>query len=72
MFVKEWFVIKDRETGVVYECIPQMVDLNCDGKYVLRYNIGHNTELKWIPYFCVYSDKKFNKRFEVVKRRKEF
>ena len=32
--------IKNRNTGKIYDCFTQAVDVNFDGNYVLRYNIG--------------------------------
>ena len=32
--------VRDRKTGEVFSCMPQMVDINYNGKYSLRYNIG--------------------------------
>lgn len=42
MFIKNAMKIKDRETGKIYDCFVQAVDLNFDGNYVMRYNIGIN------------------------------
>ena len=32
--------VRHRKTGEVYSCFVQAVDLNFNGEYMLRYNIG--------------------------------
>lgn len=63
---KEALKIRDRKTGDIYSCIPQIVDLNLNGKYELRYNIGINGYNEWSNICCVYDNEEFNSRYEVI------
>ena len=58
--------IVDKNTGEKYNCIPQMVDINFNGNYSLRYNIGIEGYHEWSFLFAIYSDSVFNMRFRVV------
>ena len=61
------FSVKRKDSGKVYDCFAQMVDLNFNGRYVLRYNIGRNTYHDgFINEFCVYDNDEFNEKYEVV------
>ena len=58
--------VKERATGDIYAAIPQAVDLNYDGKFVLRYIIGimGHTEFHFLR--AVYDNDEFNNEFEVM------
>lgn len=58
--------IRDKRTNEVYDCFTQSVDLNFDGKYVMRYNIGINGYKNWYNVCCVYSNDEFNNNYEVI------
>lgn len=58
--------VQNRETGRKYSCIPQMVDLNFDGKMVMRYNIIIDGWHDLVSIHCIYSDEQFNKMYEVI------
>lgn len=60
--------VKDKKTGRTYDCITQAVDLNFDGNYVLRYNIGINGYNEWSFIHAIYDNKEFNEMYEVVNR----
>lgn len=64
------FDVRDRKTGEAFQCTPQMVDLNFDGKYVLRYNIGIFGYVNWTPIVCCYDNDVFNERYEVLGKHK--
>lgn len=66
--MRDALVVRDRRTGKKYDCFPQMVDLNFNGKYELRYNIGINGHTEWSNICCVYSNEEFNEKYEVVDR----
>ena len=59
--------IRDKITGENYECFPQMIELDYDNKYYLRYNIGINGWQGWTNVCCVYDNNEFNERYEVIK-----
>ena len=59
--------VKNRETDKVYDCFPQIIDINNDGKYTLRYNLGINGYNEWINICCIYDNDEFNASYEVVK-----
>lgn len=66
MFIDNTMKIRDRMTGKIYDCFPQSVDLNYDGRYVMRYNIGVNSLSCWTNVCCVYDNDEFNANYEVV------
>ena len=68
--IKEALDVREKATGKVYAVMTQMVDLNFDGKYVLRYNIGINGHHEWTNICCIYSNDEFNDKYEVVKWQK--
>ena len=45
----------------------QSVDLNFNGKYVLRYVIGIQGHSEFHMCCCVYDNNEFNERYEVIK-----
>ena len=60
--------IVERKTGKEFDCFTQMVDLNFNGRYILRYVIGiknfqgfHNIE-------CCYDNDQFDTRFEAKEK----
>ena len=58
--------VRDRKTGEKLTAIPQALDLNFDGRYVLRYIIGiENYQGFHFDHAC-YDNDEFNKRYEVV------
>lgn len=59
--------IRNRKSGEIYDCFAQAVDLNFNGRYVLRYNIGINGYNEWTCVCCEYSNDEFNEKYEVVK-----
>lgn len=64
--IKNTMLIKDKRTGKKYECFTQSVDLNYDGKFVLRYNIGINGYTEWTNICCIYDNNAFNSNYEVL------
>lgn len=64
--IKNTMLIKDKRTGKKYECFTQSVDLNYDGKFVLRYNIGINGYTEWTNICCIYDNNEFNANYEVL------
>lgn len=42
LMIENAYKIKERKTGKIYSCLPQMVDINHNGNYCLRYNVGIN------------------------------
>ena len=60
--------IKDRKTGKIYDCFPQMVDINFNSEYSLRYNIGINGYNEWNFIHAIYDNDEFNKKYEVINR----
>ena len=64
--IKNTMLVKDKRTGKKYECFTQSVDLNYDGIYVLRYNIGINGYTEWTNICCIYDNNVFNANYEVL------
>ena len=58
--------IKNRNTGKKYACIIQAVDVNFDGNYALRYNIGIENYQGFNCIHCIYDNYTFNKMYEVI------
>lgn len=63
--------VENRETGKIYDCIPQIVSLDTafniySKKFILRYNIGINGYKEWINIECIYDNKDFNKKHIVL------
>lgn len=58
--------VKDRKTGDIYTAIPQAVDLNCNGHYVLRYIIGVQGHTEFDFIHAEYDNDRFNDMYEVV------
>ena len=67
MFIKDAVKVINRKTNEKYDCFAQIVELNFDGKYYLRYNIGINGYNEWTNVCCVYSSEDFNRDYEVIK-----
>ena len=65
--IKGTMRVRRRDTGEEYDCFPQAVDLNFNGRYVLRYNIGINGYSEWSNICCVYDNDEFNERYEVTR-----
>ena len=53
--------IKNRNTGEKYDCVTQAVDINFDGHYVLRFNIGINNYQGFNSLHCIYDNNTFDK-----------
>lgn len=66
MFIENTMKVRDRETGKTYDCFLQSVDLNFNGKYIMRYNIGINGYTEWHNVCCIYSNEDFNNEYEVI------
>ena len=58
--------IKNRNTGKRYDCLIQSLDLNFNGNYVLRYNIGIENYQGFNSIHCIYDNDTFNKIYEVI------
>ena len=58
--------IKNRNSGRIYDCFTQAVDVNFDGNYILRYNIGIENYLGFNSVYFIYDNDTFNKMFEVI------
>jgi hypothetical protein len=62
--------VRNKKSGEVYSCVAQLVDLNFDGKYCLRFNIGIDGYNEWTHIENIYSNDEFNEKYEVVKYQK--
>jgi len=62
---------REKETGRIYDVESQMLDLNFNGKYVLRYNIGIKNYQGFHNVRCIYDNETFNNEFEAVTYLKE-
>lgn len=60
--------IKNRKTGKIYDCFTQAVDLNFNGKYVLRYVIGIENFQGFHNVCCEYDNDRFNDEYEVLEK----
>lgn len=58
--------IRNRKTGEVFDCFIQCVDLNFDGRWVLRWNIGINGYNDWSFICAEYNADEFNRKWEVI------
>ena len=56
----------EKVSGKKRQCIAQMVELNLNSEYCLRYNIGIEGYHEWGFIECIYDNETFNKRYEVV------
>lgn len=65
--INDSFNVQEIKTGKVYQCVAQMIDLNNNGKYVLRYNIGINGYNEWSFIEAIYDNDEFNSKYEVVR-----
>ena len=59
--------VKDKKTNKLYDCIVQSVELNFDGNYYMRYNIGIQNYQGFHNIHCIYNNEEFNKTYEVIK-----
>ena len=59
--------VKNRKTEKTYDCIIQAVDVNHNGNYVLRYNIGIENYQGFNSIHCIYDNETFNAMYEVIK-----
>lgn len=66
LYIKNAHSVIERKTGKRFDAFPQAVDLNHNGKFVLRWNIGINGHSKWTFVCCIYDNDKFNDLYEVV------
>lgn len=58
--------VRRKEDGKIYQAIPQSVDLNFNGRYVLRYIIGIQGYDEFHFIHAVYSNDEFNELYDVV------
>ena len=58
--------IRDRKTGEEYTAYPQAVDLNYNGKYVLRYIIGIQGHSEFHFIHAIYDNDEFNSKYQVI------
>ena len=58
--------VKNRETGRIYTAIPQAVDLNFNGVWVLRYTIVIQGYVENSFIHCIYDNDEFNSMYEVL------
>ncbi len=65
---KEFKVISrtGKHDGLPMDCIVQAVDLNFNGKYVMRYNIGVRNYQGFHSSLCIYDNDKFNEEYEII------
>lgn len=60
-------LVERRKDGKRFELTVQMVDLNFNDRYVLRYNIGIDTYHDgWKNVECIYDNDEFNKKYKVI------
>lgn len=59
--------IRDRITGETYDAFVQAVDINFNGHYVMRWNIGIQGHHEWHFICAVYDNDEFNKKYSVTK-----
>lgn len=64
--IENAYKIKERKTGKIYSCLPQMVDINHNGNYCLRYNVGINGYNAWTFVHAIYNNDEFNEMYEVI------
>ena len=60
--------VRDKKTGKIYDCFPQIVDVNFNNNYSLRYNIGINGYNEWNFIHAIYDNDEFNKKYEVISK----
>lgn len=65
--MKDMLNVRNRETSKVYQAYVQSVDLNFNGRYVLRYVVGIQGHNDFAFIECIYSNDDFNERYEVIK-----
>lgn len=65
MFSCSMLQVKEKGTGKIYEVAVQCI-ANNTGYYRVRYNIGIDGYNEWTPVCCLYDNKDFNDRFEVI------
>ena len=59
--------VMEIDSGKVYDCIVQAVDINFKGVYVLRYNIGIENYQGFNSIHCIYDNEEFNKMYRVIR-----
>lgn len=64
--MKQILKVKERKTQKIFDCDVEAVDLNNNGKYVMRYNIGINGHSEWSFIHAIYDNDAFNERYEVI------
>lgn len=60
-------IVKDRKTGAKYDAFVQSVDVNFNGRYVLRYIIGIEGYNEFTFLDAIYDNDEFNEKYEVIK-----
>lgn len=63
---KAIYTVRRKADDKRFNMFPQAVDLNVNGRYCLRYNIGINGYTEWTFIEAIYDNNEFNKRYEVV------
>ena len=56
--------VVERATGRKFDCIAQIVDLNHDGQFTLRYVVGTQGHHGFIGFHCHYDNDRFNSLYE--------
>lgn len=59
--------VRDRKTGRTYTAFVQSVDLNFNGRYVMRYVIGIQGYTEFTFIHAIYGNDEFNEMYEVIK-----
>ena len=59
--------VRDRKTGSTYTAYTQSVDVNFNGRYVMRYIIGIQGYNEFTFLHAIYSNDEFNEMYEVIK-----
>lgn len=59
--------VRDRKTGSTYTAYTQSVDVNFNGRYVMRYIIGIQGYTEFTFLHAIYDNDEFNEMYEVIK-----
>lgn len=62
------YTVRRKEDGRKFDMFIQSVDLNFDGNYCLRYNIGIKNYTEWAFIETIYDKNEFNERFEIISK----
>lgn len=58
--------VRERKTGRTYTAYVQSVDLNFNGRYVMRYVIGIQGYTEFTFIHAIYGNDEFNEMYEVM------